>query len=98
MDQNDYKKKVRFIPILIKKLRIVATIGRLAFNCRHSKEKNTSKLAVKELINATNICIRISQQQYFYQEVTALQKLSAIHKKSSLKSFNPFMDSDGRQN
>ena len=53
-----------------------------------------SKLS-NELEIATETCIRITQNQYFYNEINQLKNNKKIESKSKLVQLNPFLDATG---
>lgn len=86
---------------LSKLVRVTAYIFRFIRKCKDRYEcKRTQKesisfpqyLTVRELKNAMNVCIRISQKAHFYDDIHILRKGNKFSEKSKLKSLTPFID------
>lgn len=51
-------------------------------------------LTVKELQTAQLVWFRVAQRKAFYQEIPDLKNDKQVSRKSSLKTLNPFIDSE----
>lgn len=79
---------------LSKLLRTVAMMYRFIYNCKINSNKQIGSLTTDEIQLATTCCIKLAQQE-FAEEINKLKLKLPIHKKSSIITFNPFIDQDG---
>ncbi|XP_065362180.1 uncharacterized protein LOC135955751 [Calliphora vicina] len=83
---------------LTKAMRVICRIFRFYYRCnsnqRH-KLATTDELTRAELENAKTRMIIASQRLYFENEYNLLSQSQEIPRKSSLLTFNPFLDSTG---
>lgn len=80
---------------LTKLERVTAYCLRFIKNCsKQDKDRQFGPLTAKELTLSLNTLIKISQSDSFYHEYKLLKKGLPLKSKSSLVSFNPFIDTD----
>lgn len=79
---------------LYKLIRVTAYCKRFCNNSTKST-KIFGSLSVEELSNATDLWIRIIQNEIYSKEIKTLQETQSVHKKSSIVSLNPWLDSNG---
>ena len=79
---------------LTKLQRIIAYCLRFIHNCTNT-EKRYGPLTVTELDKSLFTLIKLAQQEYWQNEITALSRDKPISTNSKILSLNPFLDSDG---
>jgi hypothetical protein len=84
---------------LIKLKRVVAYCLRFITNCKKSlnnkyvlSNESSEFLTIAELAESMKVCIKISQNVYFNDEIDALSKGESVSKKSSVYFLRPFLD------
>ena len=76
--------------------RITAWIRRFVKNCQTAaNDRTTGPLTAKELEQAQNYWIVISQRDHFSKEINLLSQNKPVSKSSSLRSLHPFIDQAG---
>lgn len=92
-NSNDDFKLLTNYSTFTKLQRVTAFCLRFIHNCKHPKElRNKQSLTVKELNNATEVLVRIVQQEAFGKELQQLTKSNQVHIKSKLLKLNVFLD------
>lgn len=74
--------------------RVIAWCKKLAQKIRN-KTSITSSIEADELIAARDTLVRLSQQEYFQEELNDLGNLGRCKKSSKLMTLNPFIDGNG---
>lgn len=74
--------------------RIIAFILRFYFNLRNPNQRLLGPLSVSELESSLIILIKISQNEFFHNEISLLKSNKNLNVKSSLLSLSPFLDSN----
>lgn len=92
--QNDMNWMTEF-STLQRLLRVIAYCKRFIKNSKRKSTKTTGALKVRELKDAMQTCIQVTQKFKFSQEISSLFKNIPISSKSSILSLNPFVDEDG---
>lgn len=73
----------------------VAHANRTLYNFRHTEEPRDGQLTPEELHHAKVALIIIVQRESFHKELLRLQGGKNVLKNSSLRSLQPFLDTDG---
>ncbi|XP_055623670.1 uncharacterized protein LOC129767077 [Toxorhynchites rutilus septentrionalis] len=76
-------------------LRTIAYCLRFVQKAQKSPKVTSSTLSVEELENAKFTLVKLAQAECYTSELRQLRKGQAVSKSSSLKLFNPFVDSIG---
>lgn len=76
-------------------LRVVAYMLRFRNRCQKFKVPETLYLSVRELKNAFNWLILVTQKEFFAKEIETLQRNQVLSGKSTLSSLSAFLDSEG---
>ncbi|CAH2084582.1 unnamed protein product [Euphydryas editha] len=87
--QQEYSLMERFSDIN-KLQRVLAYMLRFYENCKNKQIKLQGNLTPQELQNSLKLIIKLTQKQYFSNEIDALLQEKPI--KSNLCSLNPFLD------
>lgn len=77
---------------LTKLIRVIATCLRFIHNCKYPTQKQYGALHVDAYNKSKQVCIRITQQTEFKEEISHLTSQLPISTKSKLCEFNPFID------
>ncbi|XP_041971483.1 uncharacterized protein LOC121727618 isoform X1 [Aricia agestis] len=75
--------------------RVMAYIQRFLYNCRHSHNKYTGHLTVKELVSSNQTLCKLAQMEIFPKEYSTLSKNNNLPAKNCLQNMRPFMHNDG---
>ena len=80
----------------VRLLRVHARVGRVLLNMRRRDNRNARmELLRKEIKDAEEEIVRLTQREAFCEEYTALRSGKPISKKSQLIKLNPCIDEDG---
>lgn len=77
-----------------KLLRIASYMSRFYKNAQNPSSRSSGPLSVNEIINGTNLIVRLVQMQCFPELYVGLQGLNYVVRDSALKSLSLFIDSD----
>lgn len=91
---NKYSNLQKLIRVTAQMLKFVK-ICKMKITARRSQSEPasfTQYLTVEELKTATNVCLRLSQEIYFMEEIQMLRKGSRLPSSSKLLSLTPYID------
>ena len=77
-----------------KLLLTLATVFNLVFRIKKQKPKD-QQFITEDVIFARNRLIKMSQQNFFFSTMQALERGSRIDSKCKIRSLNPMLDSNG---